>query len=1224
LDGLEGPVAELAAGLRELREKAGRPGYRQMAARVNYSVATLSAAASGRRLPTLEVTLAYVAACDGDVQEWGRRWREAERLSVAPAEEPAAGNGHGRSPYPGLASFQPQDAEVFFGRGVLVGELVRRLGQRRFLAVFGPSGAGKSSVVRAGLVPAVGGPAVVLTPGVHPMAELAVHLARHAGVPAGGLLDELRADPARAPLMVRQGLPGVPEDVDLLVVVDQFEEVFASCADPAERAEFVAALLAMCREPGGRARVLLAVRADHYTRFTEHPELLGALADAQVLIGGMSPAELREAVTKPAERCGARVEGALVATIVAEVSGSPGALPLAAHALREAWHRRQGAMVTLAGYQAAGGVAGAVAHTAEQAYERLSEQEQDVARRVLLRMVDVGPDGLITRRRLSRTELDTIEWAPAVIEAFTAARLVSTDRDTVEIAHEALIRAWPRLSGWVEDSRAGLRLHRQLTEAAAAWESLGRDQGALYRGLRLSSTVEAADANVIDLTGTEREFLRASRQNQHARARRARHANALLAGLLAVVLAVATVAVWQWRTAVTARQIALSRQLAAVSRQVATQAQTLLDSRPDTAMLLGVQAYRTAPTMEARSALIGMSTRGAYQAEFTAHSAPVSDLAFTADGRALVTVSRDHSIAVWDTHDHHRIASLTGHDTWLRAVAITADGSTMASGGDDQDIALWDLASHARIATLAGHTGAVKDVAFSPDGRLLASGGADDTVLLWDLAQHTAIARLTGHGGTVNSVAFSPDGRILAVAGTGHTIVLWDVATHTQVRTLVGHTDVVNQVAFDPSGRYLASAGDTTVRLWNVVDGSPRNVLRGHTDRVKTLAFSPDGTTLASAGYDTTVLLWDVGSGMLRARLAGHTTSVYALAFGTDSTLASAGERGSVILWNTDRASLLETAGDGVKDLAFSQDGRTLVEAANNLAMVWDTRKRRRLHVFTSTSTVNAVALSPDGVLLATANEDHTVTLWDLTSDTQVTRLTGHNAAVLDVAFSPDDSTLVTSSVDKTAIVWDLTTRTRRTTLTNHTEAINGVAFSPDGRTLGTASHDFTAMLWNTADWSPRTRLAGHKGWVRSVTFSPDGRTAATASSDSTIRLWDTATGTLRATLTGHADAEFNGVTFSPDGTTLAFTSGEHTISLWKINEHTNWAQLTGHTTTVRAEAFSPDGHTLVTADGAGAMLFWDTDAERTARRICDTFGRDLTDDEWNQFVPDLSHQNTC
>ncbi|MBE1489160.1 hypothetical protein H4W31_004798 [Plantactinospora soyae] len=245
------------------------------------------------------------------------------------------------------------------------------------------------------------------------------------------------------------------------MVVDQFEELFASCADLSERADFIAALLAMCREPDGRARVVLAVRADHYARFTEHPQLLAALADAQVLIGGMSPAELREAVTRPAETRGARVEGALVATIIAEVADAPGALPLAAHALREAWRRRQGAMVTLAGYQAAGGVAGAVAHTAERTYERLSEQERDVARRVLLRMVDVGPDGLITRRRLSRVELDTIDAAPVVVEAFAAARLVSTDRDTVEIVHEALIRGWPRLRSWVEESRTGLRLHRQ-------------------------------------------------------------------------------------------------------------------------------------------------------------------------------------------------------------------------------------------------------------------------------------------------------------------------------------------------------------------------------------------------------------------------------------------------------------------------------------------------------------------------------------------------------------------------------------------------------------------------------------------------------------------------------------------------------------------------------------------------------------------------------------------
>ncbi|MBL7253896.1 nSTAND1 domain-containing NTPase [Paractinoplanes lichenicola] len=828
LDDDGGPVAQLATALRHLRERAGKPGYRQMAARANYSVATLSAAASGRKLPTLEVTLAYAAACDGDPVEWERLWREAERLSVRAAQDESTAYGHERSPYPGLAMFQPADAELFFGRAALVDELVSRLGRSRFLVIFGSSGAGKSSVVRAGLVPAFAGPAMVLTPGEHPLAELAVHLARYAGVSAGGLLSELRADPVRAQLLVRQGAP----EADLLVVVDQFEETFAACADPAERADFVTALLAMCREPDGRARVVLAVRADHYARFTEHPQLLAAMSDAHMLIGGMNPAELREAVTGPAERHGARVEGALVATVVAEVNGSPGALPLAAHALREAWHRRQGAMVTLAGYQAAGGMAGAVAHTAERAYARLSAAERQVARQVLVRMVDVGPDEVITRRRLSQAELGAIERAPEVIEVFAAARLVSMDRDCVELVHEALIQAWPRLRGWVEEGRAGLRLHRRLTEAAVAWESHDRDEGALYRGSLLSTVAEAADTKVIEPAGTEREFLEASRtsaaREERRRERRTRWLFTRITVAMTVVVTLAVGAIVSARRATAERDRATAWELAAAAR-------TERENDPELALLLASRAYGLHPDDQTESVLRQATADAQETATIDvsvalagAPSAPSSS-AVSADGRsfAIADLSGDQ-IHWWRTATDEKPAVV---ECRARDVTLSSDGSLLAADCGENEIRVWRMGDRRPAARFGG----AGPVAINRDGTLIAMSDRAGGVLLWDPVNERAVRTLTGRA---TQLRFSPDGRELAVADDDGAIRIWPPAGHDDP---VGKATAMN---FSPDGKLIAGIGtDDVLRVWNT-DGSGEALTFDHPGGASQLAFSADGRRL--------------------------------------------------------------------------------------------------------------------------------------------------------------------------------------------------------------------------------------------------------------------------------------------------------------------------------------------------------------------------------------------
>ncbi|GGN99718.1 hypothetical protein GCM10010112_93750 [Actinoplanes lobatus] len=1139
MDDLAGPAADLAAELRKLRDRAGRPGYRQMAARVNYSVATLSAAASGRRLPTLEVTLAYVAACDGDPVEWERRWRQAERLGTTPPGDQA--NGNAPVPYPGLVTFQAGDAELFFGRAAMVADLVRRLGQRRFLTVFGPSGAGKSSVVRAGLVPAVEGPALVLTPGAHPMAELAVHLARVAGVPAGGLLDELREDPARAGLLVRQSLSGVPPEIDLLIVVDQFEEVFAGGVDAGERADFVAALLATCREPGGRARVVLVVRADHYARFAEYPQLLAVLSDAQVLIGGMSPAELREAVTRPAERCGARVEGALVATIVAEVSGSPGALPLAAHALREAWRRRQGAIVTLAGYQAAGGVAGSVAHTAEQAYEALSGPERHAARQTLLRMVDVGPDGLVTRRRLGRAELDTIVGAPAVIDTFTAARLVSADRDTVEIAHEALIQAWPRLHGWVEESRAGLRLHRLLTEAAAAWESLGRDEGALYRGPRLSAAAEAADLRVIDLTGPERDFLEAGRalhdREQRVRRRRTR---ILVFGLVAVLALVSTAAV----VAVVSARRAEAQRIRAVAGQLAAGARAERMTDPELALLLARRAYQVHPDPETESVLRQATADARSIRTMDAHRAEVSSLAVS--GSTVADVDLDGVVKVWDLDSP---APPVTAPTSGGAVDLGPDGRLAIASSDPGlpvgRVVLWRPRDPGPPRLLRPFIPAgVSEVAYSPDGRWVAAISANSHVYLWNTTRDGPGRRFRSSGQDTD-LAFGPGGR-LAVASFDGTVRVWDVDgtdAPAVLRQPAGAHPVA--VAVSRDGNRIAVAGTEQVTVWPADGRGEPEIHRGPEHSYLSVAFSPDGRRVAAGTSERTVRIWGDGD--------------------TSDGLAMRGHRGPV------------------RQVAFSADGRRLLSGSDDTTVrVWDTSGAADPALIALPASAGGpAALSRDGAFTVAG----TISVFPTRTPGDATELRNVPAGRLFSAVSADGRSVASANLDSEQIHWwrDVTGEPTVVECTRRPGevTVNAVALSDNGRELAVDCGN-DEILWSAGDGHAAVRIDGHGP----IAVSRDLIAIAMANS---VVLWEPATGGLVRTLKGQ-NGRADQVRFSAEGDRIAVAGDDGAIRIWPVAQDHDPVVLTGTVGRTVAMSFSPDGRLIAAIGTDNVVRLWHTD----------------------------------
>ncbi|MBP2329605.1 WD40 repeat protein/energy-coupling factor transporter ATP-binding protein EcfA2 [Kibdelosporangium banguiense] len=1197
LDPDAGVVQRFAWELRQLREKAGSPPYRELGRRAHYSQATLAKAAGGRDLPSLAVTIAYVRACGGDTEEWEARWREAaaEAAPGALAGVTDAREADAVAPYVGLAAFGLEDADRFFGREQLVAELVGKLERHRFVAVVGASGSGKSSLLRAGLLPAVREEcaAVVITPGADPVSRL------------------------------QRALEARPAGTDVLLVVDQFEELFTLCPDRAAQERFITGLLETVRQPGSRTQVVLGVRADFYAHCAQHGGLVEALREAQVLVGPMNTDELRAVITGPAVRFGYSVEGALAARLIGDATGQPGVLPLVSHALRETWRRRRGNALTLAGYDAAGGIQRAIARTAEQAYASLDGEQQRIARQIFGRLVALGEGTEDTKRRIDRSELDHGNPDTAVVvDALVLARLLTVDADNVEIAHEALIRCWPRLRDWLTEDRDGLRIHRQLTEAAQAWDALDRDPGALYQGTRLDLARDWANTppQRAHMNALEQKFLDASNHAAQRRTRRLRQLVAALATLLVLAMAASVVAIQQRQTALDQRQTALAGKLAAKSATLAVVGQ------PDASMLLAVEAFHQDPTLvEARSALLSSQSQY-FTARLAGHTDAVFGVAFSPDGRILATASADQAVRLWDVANHNLIATLTGHTSEVYGVAFSPDGHTLATTSRDQTVRLWDVANHNLIATLSGHTGGVSDVAFSPDGRILATASDDMTVRLWDVANHNLIATLTGHTSEVFAVAFSPDGRILATASDDMTVRLWDVANHNLIATLTGHTGAVSDVAFSPDGRILATASDDmTVRLWDVANHNLIATLTGHTSEVFEVAFSPDGHTLATASADQAVRLWDVANHNLIATLTGHTSEVFEVAFSPDGhTLATAGRDNTAVLWGMNSPILTPYPAAPAFDVAFSPGGHILATASADQAVrLWDVANHNLIATLTGhTGAVSDVAFSPDGHTLATASADQTVRLWDVANHNLIATLTGHTSEVYGVAFSPDGHTLATTSRDQTVRLWDVANHNLIATLTGHTSEVYGVAFSPDGHTLATASADQTVRLWDVANHNLIATLTGHTSEVLAVAFSPDGHTLATTSRDQTVRLWDVANHNLIATLTGHT-SEVLAVAFSPDGHTLATTSRDQTVRLWDVANHNLIATLTGHTSEVLAVAFSPDGHTLATAGKDGTIRLWDPDPARVTARNCRLIGT-VTQARWEQLMPELPYHPTC
>lgn len=1207
------------------------------------------------------------------------RHRQARAAHGQAADAGGGPSWDSRCPYRGLLPFDQEHAEVFCGRQRLTAELIVKLAGRlagpSMVVLSGASGAGKSSLLHAGLLPALaagiqlegsdGWPRIVMTPTGDPLTELATRLAALSSGDAATIRNGLAADPDRAHLLVGRAVldragrsngswtPATVRPGRLILVIDQFEEVFtlAPGRGDAGQQAFIAALCAAASQPLGPrgeppAVVVIAVRGDYWARCAAHAGLARLMQDGMFVVGPMTGPELREAINGPAAAAGLQVDADLANTVLAGLrtagqDEAEGILPLLSQTMMLTWQRRDGHRLTVQGYHETGGVARSVEFGAEAVYEALPDAGQQIAREVFQALVVVGPEGQLARRTVPRAELaagrrDAARRAlGTVLEAFASSRLLVLDGDTVQIAHDVLLRAWPRLRGWLDNEQANWILYTQLQEDAAEWAGHGRDSSFLYRGNQLAAVEQAAarwTANSVRypaLTGDQSGFLEASRQHAARNTRTRRAAVLALALLLVLSLVGVGIAGRADRTANQQRNAAVSSQLAAESEGFDT-------ADPEMASLLAAAAWSVAPTAQARVAMLDAAAQPV-RAVLNATSSLINAMAFSPDGKILAAASDDSAIRLWDVPEQREIAQLASNLSPADGMTFSPNGHILAVVGYNNRIQLWNVASLRRLgAPIRGDA-----IAFAPADDLVAAVSNANVTRLLNLASGHDVGRsLPGQ-----AVAFSPNGKIMATADNSGRVLLWHVATQTPAGPPINHVpQPVTQISFSPDGRVLATASsagsDGTVKLWNIA--SRREI--GPKLTGNTIAFSDDGSILASE-ISNGIQLWDAASGQqIDTTLTGDMNSfgVSSIASSPDGPILATGEgTGPVRLWDLALYQQLggpivePSVGFGGLAPVLSPDGKQLAVAGSGGELrVLDVASRKQIGASLPTGEwpYTSAAFNPDGKYIATGTDAGQLVLWSAVTGRRITTIARTSNQINQIAFSPNGEFLAVAVADVGVRLWNIRSLRSSLLLDVGNGGPAGLSFNPDGKIVATASASGTIKFWNasTGRLAEAPLTATDQG-VSAIAYSPNGSILADAENDGTIQLWNPSTRSQVASFSagvlkdvGLGTSVVSALAFNPAGTLLATANADGTARLWDLATYQQvGGPLTADSLAASTVAFSPDGRTLAT--GGGEMIFWDIAFPADPQGlVCQIAGGSLNRQEWHTYAPAEPYRNVC
>ncbi len=1151
-------------------------------------------------------------------------------LLVEPArQEPSA-----VCPYRGLMAYDVDDSDTYFGREADLTACLERLSDVGVLAVVGPSGSGKSSLVRAGVAATYrrdGRRTVVFTPGTRPM-------------------DALTALPDEGPAP--------------LLVVDQLEEAFALCEDQEERTRFLAALA----EHAGKGGLVVALRADRMGEVSTHPDMSRLIERGLYLLGAMSDEDLRAAIEGPARQAGLPVEPGLVDLLVREVEGEPGALPLLSHALRETWLRREGRTLTVAGYQASGGIRGAVAQSAEDVYERVAVDQQGAFRDLLLRLVVPTEEGEPVRSRLPRRLIATDDARDQLIELLVGARLVTSDEGVVVLTHEALTRAWPRLRAWLDEDAEGLRVRHHLTVAADAWENMDRPTSELYRGARLAQATTWRDTAHPNLTEAELDFLEASLAQEasdlraaEAQIRRERLTVRRLRWLTATVAALGVLAAAAFFVADNQRQRADEQSTEADARRAAARA--LIEPSYDRALRLAVEGVHLWDSPETRGNLLNTIQRSPSVAGvIRGEGERLLELDLSPDGERSLVVDNLEEVTMYDLADRAPVATLSGAGTSHRAAAFSPDGSEVALSSFDTTCWIGECRRH-DVATYDAQTleptgvtyrglseYPAMNVAYSPRGDLIAAIGPlpfDDNVAVWrvdrpdkpmmrsSLSEVGDYVVLTPDLDAHGWVVFSPDGRRLYAGGAGPTEV-FDVATGDRVGSFGGD----GALALSPDGETLAvSIRGTAVRLIDTTTGKATAELNDHESAVTGATFSQDGSLVATVSNDQTAIVWDATTGAAVQHLQAHVGSVNAVEFGHGKTLQlyTAGADGTTIAWDLDRTRGL-TRQLVAPGRTQSDEGAPLLSPSASSAIMQG--EPRLIDVGTGDTTKIPIkgddlawaAYRPDGRQVATVGFDGAVRLWDVETGRLVAEAPGRGSVENfgAIAYMPDGAHIVVADQDGVVRVLDARTlEPSGRTLDLDIEPV-GVRATHDG-VVAVTSEVFDAgagtnVVFADLDGGRVLREVHVDSGGLRANFSADGRLYAYGGFDGRVGVIDVATGKeVARTRDPIHDGPVSWVTFSPDSKTLVSVGFDGRVSLSDPTEVVPFARVQPGEPNLRSTAtYLEDGHTLVLAYEDGSVLSLETDPAAWEAHACAVAGRNFTRHEWNDAFPDRDYHETC